>query len=67
MQNTTWTTLIERVKQGETTEADARVLTQVRQAVEALDGTYPGADYYSSIGRLLALNARLNSSSEAVA
>ena len=57
---TTWTTLIERVRRGETTAADANILTQVQQILEDLRAAYPGWEYFPCIARLLALHAQLS-------
>lgn len=56
---TTWTTLIERVRRGETTAEDADILAQVTQILDDLRAAYPGWEYFPCIARLLALHAQL--------
>lgn len=62
---TTWLTLIERVKLGETTVADADIVAQVQQAIADLRAAYPGYEYFSCIGRLLALYQQLSGEADA--
>ena len=60
MTKTRWERLIERVKRGETTDADARVLALVRQTLEALAVAYPnGGEYYAPLARVLRLHNRM--------
>lgn len=57
----TWDAMIERVKWGETTVDDSKLLELVRTALDHLAQDYPGdGNYFSALGRLLKLHAQMS-------
>ena len=56
----TWDAIIERVKRGETTEADAQALDLVRRALRNLDDHYPGdGGYFGALARVLQMHRQM--------
>ena len=61
----TWDAILERVKQGETTEADAHMLDLMRRALQNLDDHYPGdGGYFTALAQVLRVHRQMEARDE---
>ena len=61
----TWDEILARVRQGETTEADAQALDLVRRALRNLDDHYPGdGGYFTALAKVLGVHRQMEANNE---